>query len=267
MTHYNSFDCYLSLWGNASHEHFKEEWDAVVCIGPNDSDLITTLIPGIQRHVSPRRIYIITHPSVIAMHQNQFDRVEFVSEYNFPFSMQYIHDAFKTHERSGWYFQQLLKLYAPLVIPAMKSQYVIVDADVRFHKDVRFFERDKIQFNVGTEYHIPYFQHMERLLGISKKTKHSGICHMMPMKRHLVQALIDHVEQKHGTLFWKAFLDKVDPIEYRYSGASEYEMLLNFALVHFPNEVEIQPLQWQNTGSKETNQSYDYEAYHWYGRH
>ena len=85
------------------------------------------------------------------------------------------------------------------------------------------------------------------------------------MKRYIVQALINEVEQKNGT-FWKAFLDKVDPSEYGTSGASEYELLFHFTLLRFPNEVDIKPLRWQNTGSIVENQSYDYEAYHWYGR-
>jgi len=248
-------------------EHFSEEWDSVICIGPSDAALVKTLIPNVKERIAPRRIYVITLPTIKEQHQTLFDEsVHWIDEGSFPFSIQDIHDKFHQKQRSGWYLQQLLKLYAPIVLPDLLDQYVIVDADVRIHSDLRFFKEGRIQFNVGTEYHVPYFEHMFRLLGMSKHGSHSGICHMMPMKRHIVQAFMKEVEARHGTEFWKAFLDKVDAGHYGLSGASEYELLYNYTQEHFGDEMDIAPLRWQNTGSPFANTSFDYEAYHWYQR-
>jgi hypothetical protein len=256
LRRYQSFD--------TIKEHFVE-FDAVVCIGPNDYSLLETLIPNVKTYLSPRRVYIITHPSIVEKYQSLFD-AHFVSETSFPFGIDYIHEKFNQRERSGWYLQQLLKLYAPLVIKELSDHYVIVDADVRFNKPLRFFGDGIIKFNTGTEYYLQYFQHMEKLVHLGKQISQSGICHLMPMKRHIIEHLIKYVEEQHQVPFWKAFLDKVDPVHYAGSGASEYEILLNYTLVHFPDLVEITPLSWQNTSNATPNPYYDYEAYHWYER-
>jgi hypothetical protein len=251
-------------------EHFNEkqenDWDCVICIGPSDDSMVSSLIPNIKERMAPRRIYIITLPSIIKNNKISEDYVHWVSENQFPFSINDIHDMFKTPERSGWYLQQLLKLYAPIVLPELLDQYIIVDADVRVHKDLRFFKNGKIQFNVGTEYHLPYFDHMFRLNGMTKRGNYSGICHLMPMKRHIVQAFIKDIENRNGKELWKAFLEKVDPAHYGSSGASEYELLFTYAQTYFSHEINIVPLKWQNTNTSDVNSLFDYEAYHWYMR-
>jgi hypothetical protein len=144
---------------------------------------------------------------------------------------------------------------------------LIVDADVVFRRPVTFVSNDRIQFNVGTEYHVPYFEHMsDLLLGLRKVSSASGICHLMPMKRHIVADLIRRVETLHSKPFWNVFLDCVPPREHHGSGASEYEILFTFTQMYFPNEMEIRPLQWKNSDHPTPDYPGVYEAIHWYMR-
>jgi hypothetical protein len=174
-------------------------------------------------------------------------------------------------QRSGWYFQQLLKLYSPLLLPDLEEQFVYVDADVRIHRPLRFFDKgpsgqERIWFNVGTEFHPPYFCHMERLLGLAKTSPLSGICHMMSMKKSIVRQFHEDVERRHGIPCWMAFLAMVDPKDYAASGASEYELLFTYAMTRYPEEATIRPLLWQDTSSATPNDAFDYEAFHCYLR-
>lgn len=244
------------------------EWDVVTCIGPSDITLAPPLFRSIQEHLRPRRIFAIAPLALHPVDQEQERPITWIDEAIFPFCLKDIHSWFCQEKRSGWYLQQLLKLYASIQLPDLLDHFIIVDADVRFHQPIRFFdENGTIRFNIGTENHRPYFEHMGRLIGFEKSHPSSGICHLMPMKRSIVQHLIKVVEGRHiGMPFWKAFLSCVDPIYYDVSGASEYELLFTFSLLFHPTECRVCPLPWQNTGYAVSDTRYAYEAWHCYLR-
>jgi hypothetical protein len=238
-------------------------------VGPNDYPVLERLLPNIQTVLKGwRSIYIITASGVIDRLNVKHPSLKWIDEKVFPFSIQMIHDKFKKPSRSGWYLQQLLKLYACIQLPDMLDDFVILDADLLFYKDVAFFEGGKIMFNCGTEYHRPYFEHMARVHpSLGKFLPVSGICHMMPMRRTIVRAFIDMIESHHdGKLFWQVFLDQVDPKHYEHSGASEYEMLFTFAHQRFRDDVTIRKLTWRNVSRPDPQYDGHYEACHWYCR-
>jgi hypothetical protein len=242
------------------------KYDVVVCVGENDKSLIISLVKNIQENLlNYNKFYVITTDEIAG--KIQIPDVVIINETVFPFKKKDIDSMFNVPSRSGWYLQQLLKIYAPIVINDMLDNYLIVDADVFFHKKVCFFENDKIQFNIGSENHFPYFVHMKKLNNsLYKACEFSGICHLMPMKRKIINSLIKMIEDNHNEFFWLSFLKNVDPIEYPKSGASEYEILLNYTKLFFPEEMDIRQLKWKDT--KKITENYDgvYEACHWHMR-
>ena len=244
-------------------------YDIVICLGPNDYDMFESCISNVKLHVqNQNNIYIITCKTVIDMYSIKYNTIHFIDEMRFPFSKKYIDDLFKTPSRSGWYLQQLLKLYAPIVLEELLDNYLILDADVYFHRPVSFFKDNKIQFNIGSQYWEPYFEHMNKLHpSLSKIYQFSGICHLMPMKRYIVQSLFNMVESYHNTVFWKVFLDMVTPENYPHSGASEYEILLTYTLNTYSDECDIVKLEWEDD-SPSININYGgiYQSCHWHKR-
>jgi len=245
------------------------QYDIVICLGPNDYSLLPKLVENIKDNIlNHHTIYIITPKSIIDILLSHNLSVTFIDESIFPFNIQYINILYNTPKRSGWYLQQLIKLYAPIIITELYDNYLILDADVYFHRPITFFENNKIQFNTGREYHIPYFEHMVKVYPSLKKIyNESGICHLMPMKHKIAKSFIQMIEEYHsGKSAWKVILDCVSPNDYDKSGASEYEMLFTYTLQKFPDEYEIRPLKWQNT--THIHHGYDgiYEACHWYMR-
>jgi Family of unknown function (DUF6492) len=239
--------------------------DVLLCIGPNDTTVATACIESIRKNIQHRFIVCIVPPGFKTL---PIPGTRWVCEDVFPFKKTDIDGLFGHPERSGWYLQQLLKIYAPLVLTQLSDTYLIVDADVIFHRPATFFSEGRVLFNVGIEYHIPYFEHMEALLpGLRKLSPASGICHLMPMKRHIVSSLIARVESHHGKSFWRAFLDCVPLREYHGSGASEYEILFTFTHLYFPEEMEVRALEWKNSDRLTSGYSGVYEAVHWYMRH
>ena len=257
-----------NLCAAASDRNNSIEFDIVTCIGPNEYALCDEFIQNFKKYItSDRRIFIIAAPDLLTFCSSETQQLfEFIDEGLFPFSKQTIHDMLALKHRAGWYFQHLFKLYSVYTIKNLLDNFVIIDSDVLFHKPMKFYQGDnQIMFNVSTEHHIPYFNHMGRLVpNLYKRVPLSGICHMMPMKKHIVLDLINYVEAHHKAQFWVRFIELADPWEE--SGASEYEILFNYTLKNFPRECVINKLEWLNesVGNREFNGYY--EARHWYRR-
>ena len=231
------------------------EYSVVIPVGPNDINFFKENWEMSRKNLPPN-VFVITKDKIA------IDGVTVILEDTFPFKMS---DLSKFGNRSGWYLQQLLKLYAPIVLNLDK--FVIIDSDTIILKPIQFFEGDIICFNVGVEYHVPYFEHIKKILPLEKQTNRSGICHLMPMKRTIVEDLISKVESLHSKPFWQVMIDNVDPTHYLYSGMSEYELLFNFTLKYYSSECRIKELRWRNICNKnQITNDLDYASNHWYMR-
>jgi hypothetical protein len=214
-----------------------------------------------------RNIYLISYNKDVYV-----DGCITVDESIFPF-MPFIANYFAAYQgksnRNGWYFQQLLKLYAGQYIPDLLENYLVIDADVFFLKDIHFFTEDgKPYFACGDENHTPYFDHMRRLHpSLRKQRKESGICHHMMMNQGYLRALFEKIETYHHSKdndkpFWQLFIEQVQEhrnhsIDQAESGASEYELYFHFMLAEHPHEIEVRPLRWSNV----THQNFQAHQY------
>jgi hypothetical protein len=227
-------------------------------LGPNDKGLIKDIIEHCKCNViNYRNIYIITA-------QENLDITDciIVDEKKFPFK---ISDINIIKGRNGWYFQQLLKLYASFVIEDILDDYLIIDADTFFLKPTQFIENGVYLFNTGSEYNIPYFDHMKKLHpSLTKQMNCSGISHHMIFNKNILLSLFKMVSEFHkGIEFWKIFLNCVD--NKQGSGASEYEIYFNYMLIYHKNLIKIRNLNWKNV-SDYIPDNYDYISIHWYIR-
>lgn len=123
-------------------------------------------------------------------------------------------------QRAGWYFQQLLKLYAHVVVPGLSAHFVVLDADALLLRRTSFFlalpttrhqtpaggapgtAANATQdiaatapvaavvyvpiLTAGTEHNRPFFTHAQLLLGggLGGSRHHpmlSGVVHHMPL--------------------------------------------------------------------------------------
>ena len=242
--------------------------DVVTPLGPND-EVETQRAYTSSNIENFRSHYIITNhggfPDAVPC-DNVLGRSFSIPEDSFPFTLNSLKPWFDSHQRIGWYLQQLLKLYAWKVIPDLSDPYVVVDADTYFLKPIKFTENGRLLFTKATEHHKPYFAHMERLLpGLKRVQKASGVAHHMPLSHEVLSDLFERVEAHHDKPFWRAFMDCVDPEHRDGSGASEYEIVFNFTQMYHPNKFELRELAWRNRKrDKGLDISCDYVSLHWY---
>lgn len=248
------------------------DFDIVIAVGPNDSTVIEKQIVYTKKNIiGYRNIYLVAAEASLTI-----EGCITIDERIYPFTIE---DVVKMGG-SGWYLQQLLKLYAGIVIPGIMDKYLVIDSDTYFLTPIRFEEDGKTLFDVGLEYNQQYFVHMDKLHpSLKKYYKYlSGITHHMMFETKYVQELFHLVETYHCTSskehtpFYTIFLSQVE--NFRVSGASEYEIYFNFMLGYHKDQIKIRFLKWKNVdtenfykilGSTEDH-GIMFVSWHWYKR-
>ena len=239
-------------------------FDIVIPLGPDDKFIIKNQIEYTKKNVvGYRNIYLISYdPSIV------IDGCITICEDIFPFSMKTVSNIHGELSRNGWYLQQLLKLYALLVIPDILDRCLILDSDTFFLKPTRFIDdENQCLYASGCEYHTQYFDHMSQLnIGLSKVYENrSGICHHMMFEKVYITEIINKIEQTHNDTFYNVFLKLVTDTSG--AGASEYEIYFNYMFKNYSDKVKLRYLKWVNSRSlPELNSEYDYISYHWHMR-
>ena len=239
-------------------------FDIVILLGPKDINIIKKQIEYTKKNIiGYRYIYIISYDDSIILE----DCIT-ISESIFPFSLETVSKFHGKLERNGWYLQQLLKLYAGLVIPNILDKYLVIDSDTFFIKPIFFIENKKCLYNYSFEYNKPYFIHMKKLHPEFTKFNEniSGICHHMIFETKYIKELINMVQIYHNNeYFYNIFLQNVTENDYELYGASEYEIYFNYILYKHSNDINLRLLNWKNSNNfEELNSDNDYISYHWY---
>lgn len=239
-------------------------FDIVICVGPNDAPLVKSQLEFTKKNIIGYRTIFL----VYGKEKIDFPGCICISETMFPFSLDEIETYIHDKTRCGWYLQQLLKLYAGFVLPDILPKWLVIDADAFFLKPITFLEDEKVYLNTGNEYHLPYFEHMNKLHPtlIRMVPSMSGITHHMLFDKDIIDKLFSLVSEHHKKPFYQAFLSCLHPCHYSHSGASEYEIYFNFALKYFPHKVIVRKLNWSNQKILDTSLNYDYIACHHYDR-
>lgn len=244
------------------------KFDIVICHGPNDADILDfTLSHNKKNVIGYENIYVITYDNnlkrddCIVLHESIFG-------FDLDTIKKYINS---TNNRHGWYLQQLLKFYAHK-IKGINEYYLIIDCDTFFIRETKFFENDIPLYSYGTEYHLPYFEHMLKLLNLNKVNVNiSGICHHMIISCKIMSELFDLVINMHKKEFWESYLLFISPIHYDLSGSADYEIYFNYIYKFHIDKMKIRKLEWINQISNLENyqlysNNFDFISYHHYNR-
>jgi hypothetical protein len=244
-------------------------FDILIPAGPEDREIVTKQIEFTKKNIiGYRNIYLICYDPTITL-----DGCITINENIFPFTIDTVAKFHGKLSRNGWYLQQLLKLYAGIVIPNILDKYLVIDSDTFFLKPTTFIENGKCLYNYGDTDWPPYFVHMHKLVNFKNIEAKSGICHHMMFETKYVTELIKMVEHKHGDTFYNTFIKLVSASDYTGSGASEYEIYFNYILKNHKDKITIRKLESADvlkfnmtTNDDFTDIPYNYVSYHWHMR-
>lgn len=250
----------------------SEPIDVVIPCHSKDRPTLKYCIQGIRENIeNVRRIVVVSKEKMTNL-------AEWFDEAKYPFTKkdiayQITRDEEAAHKllkkgRVGWVYQQLLKLYAPLVIDGISSNVLIVDSDAMFVNSTRIMDPwGHGYYNPASEYHMPYFKHMNRLIpGLTRvNKKYSGVAHHMLFQRPVIENLFQTIRSIHNTKPWKAICRCIDK---KTLDMSEYEIYFNFLLTTGYDQMQIRPLEWKNAADGVKNLSiYKAEGYNYVCQH
>ncbi|GGH23044.1 hypothetical protein FAZ19_13530 [Sphingobacterium alkalisoli] len=223
-------------------------YEIVVCIGPQHLEIAKTTIRYLYRLFDIQRIIVIINPRYF----QQFtalkaeipilalvDENTLFDSFNFHSISQYMLQRLGDDKRSGWYFQQFLKMEAHKLVNT--AYYLIWDADTVPLAPINFFkDQHSVWIHPGEEHHQPYFDTLYRLLGIPRIATNSFISEHLMVSKKTMRLLIESFQKKSLVQPWPLLvLESIDEKQLPFSGFSEYETYGNFALVHFPDQVTV----------------------------
>jgi hypothetical protein len=185
-----------------------------------------------------------------------------------PITKQHINYRSKKWERSGWLFQQLLKLSGDKICKS--DFYLTIDADTvlirphifrKGHKTV-FFCRNWSQ----DEYYKTYFKLLKR----KPASRLSFVTHYMLFEKSKVKQLKHTIEANHQMTWYSAILKKINRT--KQFAFSEFETYGNFLYARFPHgwiqkqalnkSLSINPKRLTQTKLNRLSQKYRSLSFH-----
>lgn len=230
----------------------KPVLDVVIPAHHKDLPTLNHAISAIKKHARPkvRRVIVVSK-------EKYTDQASFFDEAQFPFSIADVKKI--VGGNVGWYFQQLLKLYAPLVIPGISPNVLILDSDTVFFRKTDFFSKVGLPlYNLSKDKDIinnPFYQqsldHIKRILPelaprlVGGLERISAVCHHMVFQRKVIEDLFKRIES-HGSKSepaYEIFLKQA----VKAGSACEYNLYFYFLNCFYPNQFAIRNLNYKNT--------------------
>ncbi len=147
----------------------------------------------------------------------------------------------------GWYLQQFIKLAAAADAPP-NSKMLIWDADTVPLVPLKFANRDgKLNYYIGEENHLPYFETIEKLLHLKKQVRFSFIAQCFPVNSSWVKELFSAIQDVSGQSWQHALVSSFDMR--LQSQFSEYETLGTFLTHRHPEEIVFSQNKWERLGN------------------
>lgn len=206
--------------------------DIVIPIVRKDLDILPLCLEGVRRQVRHpiADIYIIAPEEKAITDFCRSEQVTFVEESTIlgfgPREIGLIarRKDGSTVDRSGWLFQQLLKLSGNI---GTCSHYLTVDADHILLRPHAFLdEQGNTIMYMSDEYHGAYYNNIRRLTGHRYFSLLSYVGHKMLFSKNELARLRKRIENHNGKTWTEAIIGAYDRMET--SGFSEFELYGDF---------------------------------------
>ena len=213
--------------------------DIVIPAATKDFGVLETVVENLKLNIK--------HPinKIFIVSKDNPDIKTFCTRYNLNFIEEssilgYSPDKIKYtcngEDRSGWLYQQLIKLKGDAISDL--DFFLVLDSDTIFVKPVIFIDTDKRILDFSDEYHVPYYEVYSRLLKTKHLSRVSYVTHYMLFERKKLQELRREIEICNGNQKWDDVI--LQNVNYsQCSGFSEYETYANFVLSKYPEEYII----------------------------
>ncbi|TXK84817.1 DUF6492 family protein [Paenibacillus sp. N3.4] len=214
----------------------KTQIDVLIPAIEKDLGTLPYVIDAVRKYVKhPIGQFLIVSPrSAKIMDMCKRKGCTFVDENKvLPITKKDIHYQSKTWDRSGWLFQQLLKLNGDKL--CRSKFYLVIDADTVLIRPHIFRANQKTLFYCRNWSQEEYFKTYRKLLGRKKSSSSSFVTHYMLFEKSKLVKLKKAIEAKHQTSWYKAILRSMN--KSRQFAFSEFETYGNFLHSAYPGQL------------------------------
>ncbi len=221
----------------------QTEFDLIILTTRKNLPVLKRSISRIKRNIAARR-YICIGAENLEETVREVLKCDFINEdevlegLSLSLIRELIGKLGGNPERAGWYFQQFLKMgYA---YKSETDYYLVWDSDTIPVNEVSFFDEKGPVFITKKEYHIPYFDAIDRLFEGKIKRYHpekSFIAESMIISREYMKEMINAIEANQGLdgrYYYEKIINSVNEKDLSKSGFSEFETYGNYMMITHP---------------------------------
>jgi len=212
--------------------------DVVIPAVAKDLGTLPYAIDGVRKHVAHPigRIFVVAPPDPKIKAVCKRKGCVFVPESTvLPLRKRRIAYRSKRWERSGWLYQQLLKLGSSSVVE--RRHYLVIDADTVLIRPHRFYAGGKYVFYCRNWSQPEYFVTYRKLLGSRAPRPRSFVTHYMLFDRKRLASLKRKIERRHGVKWYDAIIGSIN--RKKQFGFSEFETYGNYVYSADPGKVVL----------------------------
>lgn len=213
--------------------------DVIIPVVEKDLLALPHVINGVRTHVKHPlvQIYIVAPASESIGAVAKATGCIFINETTVcATTKQQINFVVNGKDRSGWIYQQLLKLNFDKL--GTCENYLVVDADTVFIKDTAFERKGKLYFDFSDEYNEAYYKSYELITGMKHNSRVSFIAHYMLFTKARLKELKQKIEQHSNKGYTDAIIQLKEKV-FNNSNFSEYETYANYCITMYPHAYRI----------------------------
>jgi hypothetical protein len=220
------------------------EIDLVIPLHLKDINLIETVVLAAKLNsINPiRNVFIVSKQDrniQILCRKNNYNFINEDSLSQLP-SKKQINYSFHGQDRSGWLFQQLIKLSIDNI--SQQRFILVLDADTILTKKQKFVDNGKLYLNCSDEFHVPYYKVVKKILKVRKTFPVSFISHYMIFDKNILDEMKKEIECLHDKKWIDVILENLD--RNSISGFSEYELWGNYLIKNHCRQLYLS--YWKN---------------------
>ena len=214
--------------------------DVVVPTTNKDTVTLEHCINSIRKYLKHPigNIYIVSPSNDITRRIATENKCIFIDESTVikDLSKEDIHYNVVGKDRSGWLFQQLIKLSVDTF--AENEHILVMDSDTFLVHSVKYLHKGRIILNTSDEYYETYFKVYRNLMKENPVSPNSFITHGMLFSKQYLSEMKQFISKRNQKNRVEAILNNVDYSDP--SGFSEYETYGNYLLRHHPTMVKLE---------------------------
>lgn len=222
-----AFSKYLSL-------NLRSFMEYLLPVSKRDIEIANITIQSILRNNTNSKIIVLTKTENTNLFINPnttiLDEDKIIDGLSFDSIRVYLKSLFDSTERTGWYFQQFLKMAYSLI---SEGDYIIWDSDTFMLKNISFVvNNQQILYYKNVIEHESYKRTFNSLLpDVTFIKDRSFVNEIMYVDKSVMIDIISSIESRFSKPFYQAILDNICSSDY-FAGFSEYATYSNYVM-HF----------------------------------